>query len=227
MFDKKELETLAKTAKQDLMQQYSQEAQDKTQQEEHNQETVQTDQQNEIPQEQENEQIDYYKDLFDDEEMQQDEEIKNTSADEEYDTPQYDGETDLSDIKLENSTDEEIKDLPKISPYDEPLFAGGPTKSQIQLWKKEWAGYNIYLTEILDKTFIFRTLNRYEYKQLISFQDLDALQREEIICQTVTLYPEGYNWKDMITTAAGIPSKYAQIIMEKSGFTDDYAIQVI
>lgn len=117
--------------------------------------------------------------------------------------------------------------VPTLDPFDEPLFPGGPGKTQIQAWKKEWDGYDIYVTEVLNDTFIFRTLNRFEYKQLITYQNLDALQREETICKTVTLWPLNYDWQEMATTKAGIPSTYADIIMEKSGFTKDYAIQVI
>lgn len=127
---------------------------------------------------------------------------------------------------LKNSQ-EEYEEVPTLNPYDEQLFAGGPTKSQIETWKKEWEGYDIYVTEILNQTFIFRTLNRFEYKQLVTLQNVDALQREEIVCQTVTLWPENYTWREMATTLAGIPSTYAEIVMEKSGFTKDYAIQVI
>lgn len=124
-------------------------------------------------------------------------------------------------------SDGESNPLPYLDPYDEPLFPGGPGKSQIQAWKKEWEGYDLYVTEVLNETFVFRTLNRFEYKQLISLQKIDALQREEIICQTVTLWPDSYTWKEMATSKAGVPSTYSDIIMEKSGFTKDYAIQVI
>lgn len=116
---------------------------------------------------------------------------------------------------------------PSLDPFDEELFPGGPRKSQINLWKKEWEGYDIYVTEILKETFVFRTLNRYEYKQLISFTDINALQREETICNTVTLWPIDYSYEVMATTKAGIPSTYAEIIMEKSGFTKDFALQEI
>ena len=127
---------------------------------------------------------------------------------------------------IKNSADE-YEEVPTLNPYDEPLFPGGPTKSEIEAWKKDWDGYDIYITEILNQTFIFRTLNRYEYKQLVSLREADSLQREEVVCQTVTLWPHNYTWKEMATTLAGIPSTYAEIIMEKSGFTKEYAIQVI
>ena len=137
------------------------------------------------------------------------------------DIPQYDD--DDSDVVMHNID----KASPELDPYDEELFPGGPTKSQINLWKKEWDGYDIYVTEILKETFIFRTLNRYEYKQLVSFIDINGLQREETICATCTLWPHNYDYKAMATTKAGIPSTYSEIIMEKSGFTKDFAIQEI
>lgn len=125
-------------------------------------------------------------------------------------------------------TMERIKQTPPtLDPYDDVLFPGGPTKSQIQAWKKEWQDYDIYVTEILNETFVFRTLNRFEYKQLVSFIDINALQREETICNTATLWPLEYTFEEMATGKAGIPSTYSEIIMEKSGFTKDFAIQEI
>lgn len=126
-----------------------------------------------------------------------------------------------------NPTDEELKTNHEILQYDEPLFVGGPTKTQLDSWKKQWQGYDIYVTEIQGQYFIFRTLNRFEYKQVVALQNVDALQREEIICETVTLYPNNYDWSAMAKEKAGIPSTYSQIIMEKSGFTDEYAIEVL
>jgi hypothetical protein len=137
--------------------------------------------------------------------------------------PQNIPEEDDSDIVMRNIDNPS----PELDPYDDELFPGGPTKSQINLWKKEWDGYDIYVTEILKETFIFRTLNRYEYKQLVSFIDINGLQREETICATCTLWPKNYDYKTMATTKAGIPSTYSEIIMEKSGFTKDFAIQEI
>lgn len=128
---------------------------------------------------------------------------------------------------LSNSEYSEPEVNHELRQYDELLFPGGPSKLDLDTWKKDWEGYDIYITEILNQTFIFRTLNRYEYKQLITLQNVDALQREEVICQTVTLWPQNYTWKEMATTLAGIPSTYAEIIMEKSGFTKDFAIQVL
>lgn len=130
--------------------------------------------------------------------------------------------------KIRNTpSDDEIKQNHEILQFDEPLFVGGPTKTQLDSWKKQWEGYDIYVTEIQEQYFVFRTLNRFEYKQVVALQNIDALQREEIICETVTLYPNEYKWDKMAKGKAGIPSTYSQIIMEKSGFTNEYAIEVL
>jgi hypothetical protein len=128
---------------------------------------------------------------------------------------------------LMDAQDQEMyaKEAPNLAPFDETLFPGGPTKSQIAAWKKEWDGYDIFVTQILNQFFVFRTMNRFEYKQLVSFTDIDALMREETICQTVTLWPGDYNYKDMAVQKAGIPSTLSEIIMEKSGFTKNYAVE--
>lgn len=157
--------------------------------------------------------------------------IAQNSVTEHEESHQESHSQDTQEKEDEYSTDEYFdrieKPAPQLDAYDDVLFPGGPTKSQIELWKKEWDGYDIYVTEILNETFIFRTLNRFEYKQLISFVDVNALQREETICETVTLWPAGYNYESMATQKAGIPSTYSEIIMEKSGFTKDIAIQEI
>lgn len=165
----------------------------------------------------EDEEVDLYEGLFDDTVN-----LENNIAIDKEEEINYNDLYDLS-----NSDYTEPENNPELRQYDDLLFPGGPSKIDLDTWKKDWDGYDIYITEILNQTFIFRTLNRYEYKQLVTLQNVDALQREEVICQTVTLWPQNYTWKEMATTLAGVPSTYAEIIMEKSGFTKDFAIQVL
>lgn len=120
--------------------------------------------------------------------------------------------------------------IPDLYPDEPEIFPGGPKVGEVEAWKKLYNGHDVFITEIGSdnpKIFIYRTLNRFEYKQLVSMADTDPLQREEIICQAVTLWPKGYDWKDMAKVHAGLPSTYAEIIMEKSGFTKEYAIQIL
>lgn len=114
-----------------------------------------------------------------------------------------------------------------IDPNDTPLFEGGPGISQVDVWKKQYTKEKIFHTQILDKHFVFRTLNRYEYKQIVAIENIDALYREEIICRTCVLWPFNYDFKKMAAEDSGYPSTLAQIIMENSGFTKEYGIEVL
>lgn len=134
---------------------------------------------------------------------------------------------DYDDLYNLSNSEYTEKPTPSLREYDELLFPGGPSKLDLDAWKKDWNGYDIYITEILNQTFIFRTLNRYEYKQIVAIQNIDSLQREEIICDTVVIWPKSFDWDSMAVGKAGIPSSLAEIIMAKSGFTREYSIQVL
>lgn len=108
-----------------------------------------------------------------------------------------------------------------------PVFEGGPAIGQVDLWKKQYTKEKVMHTQILDRHFVFRTLNRFEYKQIVAIQNIDALYREEIICNTCVLWPMNYSFKAMAEEDSGYPSTLAQIIMENSGFTKEYGIEVL
>lgn len=127
-------------------------------------------------------------------------------------------------IQHEPDYDEEYYE---IDPDDSPIFEDGPGQAQIDVWKKQFSKEKIFHTQILDKHFIFRTLNRFEYKQIVSIENIDALYREEIICHTCVLWPLHYDFKKMAADDSGYPSTLAQIIMENSGFTKEYGIEVL
>ena len=114
-----------------------------------------------------------------------------------------------------------------IDPNDTPIFEDGPGISQVEIWKKQFSKEKIFHTQILEKHFVFRTLNRYEYKQIVAIENIDALYREEIICKTCVLWPYNYDFKIMAGEDSGYPSTLAQIIMENSGFTKEYGIEVL
>ena len=164
--------------------------------------------------------VDYYAEFREEFDETNDVEDKSTSVGVETYIP----------LKYEMDDDEyeeygDIMEQASISNNEEVLFVGGPTKSELDGWKKKFENSTIYITEVMDRMFIFRTLNRFEYKQLIRQPNLDASQREEIICETTVLFPYDYNWRSMAKDDAGIPSTLSQIIMTKSGFTEEYAIE--
>lgn len=124
---------------------------------------------------------------------------------------------DNTDYNVDNPVDEN----------DFQIYENGPFKSQVDLWKKQYGDGHVFHTQVLDRHFVIRTINRYEYKQLVGLENTDALQREEIICSRCVLHPRNYNFKKMASDDAGYPGMVAQIIMEMSGFTKDYAIEVL
>lgn len=128
---------------------------------------------------------------------------------------------------ISNGHDLEYDRVEKLEQRDTPLYEGGPGVGEVKAWKKQYEGYDIFVVEILDETFICRTLNRFEYKQLLLLHDSDALQREEIICNTVTLFPDNLNWGELASLKAGVPSTLSEIVMEKSGFTKDFGVRII
>ena len=115
----------------------------------------------------------------------------------------------------------------EINKNDVPIFENGPGMSQVELWKKQYTQEKVFHVQIIDRDFIFRTLNRFEYKQIVSIENIDALYREELICKTCVLFPYNYDIKTMAAEDSGYPSTLAQIIMENSGFTKEYGIEVL
>lgn len=125
------------------------------------------------------------------------------------------------------NTTEEIFEENPINDEDFQIYENGPFFSQIEIWKKQYGQGHVLHTQIIDKHFIFRTLNRFEYKQIVAMQNVDALMREEIICSTCVLHPRNYNFKSMAANEAGYPSTLSKIIMENSGFTAEYGIEIL
>jgi hypothetical protein len=60
----------------------------------------------------------------------------------------------------------------EIREGDDVLFEGGPSLSQVELWKKEYGEGRVLHTKIVERHFIFRTLHRYEYKQIVELKIL-------------------------------------------------------
>lgn len=134
----------------------------------------------------------------------------------------YDSKPDIYPEDLTYDKDDEYF----IDPNDAPIFEGGPGISKVQLWKKQYGISKVYHTKILERHFLFRTLNRAEYEQIASLA-LDSLTNEELICKTCVLFPYNYDYATMGKDDAGYPGTLAQIIMENSGFTNDYGIEVL
>jgi hypothetical protein len=100
---------------------------------------------------------------------------------------------------------------------DEVLFPDGPKMKLVEEWKSKFGA--IYLTEFDEEVFIWHTLSRKEYKDIMKVQQADTYYKEERICDKCVLWPEKYDFLKMTYGKAGIPSLVAEQIMDKSGFT--------
>lgn len=125
-------------------------------------------------------------------------------------------------LETEEQKDEDVQEFQPTQKElaeqgKELLFENGPTLNQVEEWKSRFNA--IFCTEFEDTMFIWRTLTRLEYKEVLKVQNADALYREERICEKCILWPEEYSFVQMSGGKAGIPSILAEQIMEKSGFT--------
>ena len=58
--------------------------------------------------------------------------------------------------------------------------------------------------------FIFRALGRQEYRKIVSTEELSNCDKEELICQICTLYPEKYDFENC--EEAGLPTALAKFL---------------
>lgn len=71
----------------------------------------------------------------------------------------------------------------------------------------------VHHVRIEDEDFIFRILGRHEYKKILNNPNLSEFDKEDEICNTCLLYPEGY---DLDNASAGIPGELCKFILENS-----------
>ncbi len=100
------------------------------------------------------------------------------------------------------------------------LFPGGPLMSEIHAWKKEFEqdGHSVNMTEHVGQPFVWRTLSRLEYREVMVLPNTDPLQREEIFCEICVLWPYEYKFTKMAGGKAGIPALLSEAILKESGF---------
>ncbi|HDR4861037.1 MULTISPECIES: hypothetical protein [Bacillus] len=100
--------------------------------------------------------------------------------------------------------------------WNAPVIKNGPTRCEVEEWKERYGG--IYFTPFEGETFIWRTLKRPEYREIIRDQALTALDREEMLTEKCVLFPRNFTIEKMLKSKAGIPSILSEMIMDKSGF---------
>lgn len=78
---------------------------------------------------------------------------------------------------------------------------------------------NVFMVEINKQVYIYRSLGRSEYREILEDRRFDDITKEEIICTQCLLYPdpETYSWDDK---EAGIPTELMKAILTDS-YLDD------
>ena len=100
---------------------------------------------------------------------------------------------------------------------EDELFFNGPSNEEVDAWKLQYK--TVYATEIDGSgVFVWRTLNRKEFKELMKIETTDPLAREEKLCDLCILWPEGLDEESFQEGDAGVPTILAEQIMERSGF---------
>ncbi|PFV35843.1 hypothetical protein [Bacillus thuringiensis] len=100
--------------------------------------------------------------------------------------------------------------------WNAPVVKNGPTRMEVEEWKERYGG--IYFTPFEGEPFVWRTLSRPEYREIIRDQTLTALDREEMFTEKCVLFPRNFTIEKMLKSRAGIPSLLSEMIMDKSGF---------
>lgn len=93
--------------------------------------------------------------------------------------------------------------------------------AQLLYYKNEHVGHKVIYVTLYGKDYVFRTLTRKEYSNIIQIST-DDLMMEELVCQCACIYPEDVVFT--ISCPAGLPKRISPIIIESSNFTDMFVI---
>lgn len=85
----------------------------------------------------------------------------------------------------------------------------------LYIYKEQNKHHKIIYVLFENHEFVFRTLTRKEYKDILALTSNDS-EMEEIICDISCLYPKGY---DFVNTPIGaLPEQVAPLVLDESGF---------
>lgn len=83
-------------------------------------------------------------------------------------------------------------------------------------FQRDWR--NVFVTRIGDQDFIYRSLGRKEFRDILNSEEMNDYLKEEVICEVCVLYPEDYAWDEC---EAGLPTKLSEKILHDS-FLDGF-----
>lgn len=141
----------------------------------------------------------------------------------------FDGGDDYKEI--EYAQPQAPQQRPPIRQYNNPIHeqdaevegCPGLYESQLTSWKKQYG--KVFFLEVKDQPFVFRKLERFEYKEIVGQPNTDPLMREELIAECCVLYPLAYDFTVMANQSAGYPAVLSEVIMDFSGFTRDIKVR--
>jgi hypothetical protein len=116
----------------------------------------------------------------------------------------------------EEQTEELIRGEWTKEEWVSPIVQDGPTRQEVEEWKDKHG--NVYFTPFEGEIYIWRTLSRPEYREIIRNQEITMMDREEIITEKCVLFPRNFTVESFATGRAGVPSLLSEMIMDKSGF---------
>jgi hypothetical protein len=100
--------------------------------------------------------------------------------------------------------------------WNAPVVRNGPTRREVEGWKERYG--HVYFTPFEGEVFVWRTLQRPEYREIIRDTTLTALDREELFTEKCVLFPYDFSLEKIKKSRAGIASLLSEMIMDKSGF---------
>lgn len=112
---------------------------------------------------------------------------------------------------------EEMEAIEEQVDPNEEIFEGGPTNADIEGWKEIYNG-NVFFVPFQHRSYIYRTLYRNEYKQIMKIDGAtEEYRRERMVAKTL-LWPDNYNKMEMDADHAGVVDTLVEYIMATSGF---------
>lgn len=72
---------------------------------------------------------------------------------------------------------------------------------------------SVYFYKAEEDFFFYRTLTRKEYRMLVENEEINEMEKEDIVCEACVLWPENYDFENC---NAGIPTTLTKSIMENS-----------
>lgn len=126
--------------------------------------------------------------------------------------------------QVEEQIEEQAQESQEGIGPDDPIFEGGPTNNMVAEWKSRYG--EIYANQFDEEVFIWRPINRVEYKEIFKVKNADGMWIEERICEKCVLWPENYSFMDMSIGKAGIPSTLSNKILDMSGFLTNDPIRL-